>query len=102
MAGKVDDAFEGVKIGFNGYPYYDEDNHVCPDCESDIVFDLECPGFYSRSYSKDGSMRLMVCQGCGNTDIYTCTVCEWWYSPEWNRGDYTGQPMGEPPKARVS
>jgi hypothetical protein len=38
----------------------------------------------------------MVCQGCGNTVVYTCGAeCGWWYSHDWNRTEST--PMGERP-----
>jgi hypothetical protein len=66
------------------------DEWQCPRCAAATDWAFDCPGYRGRSGG------TMVCQGCGNTVVYTCGAeCGWWYSHDWNRTEST--PMGERP-----
>lgn len=51
----------------------------CPSCGAETEWEPDCPGWTQQN--REGSRIVMVCQGCGNADLYRCASeeCAWWY-----------------------
>lgn len=56
----------------------DPDQLACPVCGGPVAWDSACPGYHGHW---NGRPTIMVCDGCGNADEWTCRTiaCGWWY-----------------------